>query len=146
MSSITNFLKIKPTQKKTKKVKCELGGVEVEFVLSSLPIDKLNDIQLQNNVTIPASFAGGPTSVGVDPLGLAIDMLMESIIEPDLDNIQIQDHFKASNKQELLVRMFDGNNDALAELGKVVNELSGADKNKGENKQVTEDLVEEAKN
>lgn len=142
MSGIKNFLKIKPKLKETKIVPVNIGGVDVEFEVQSIKVSDINNIQLENTVTFQPSFAGGPTSSGVDNLGFVVDILDQAVIEPDLDDVDIQNNFNAYSRQEVLTELFNIDSEAMGKVATAVVELS----NKNKDDKTSKERVEEAKN
>lgn len=143
--SITNFLKIKPNNRENVKAEVTVQGVRLEFTLRPLPAERLYDIQIANMVSIPSATAGGPTSEGANPIRLACDILTEAIVEPNLNSIEIQDHFGVTTARDLVQEMFRDSYPALIELMNKAIEASTANPENA-TRGTSAELVEKAKN
>lgn len=143
-SNIESFLKLKKRTKKTKTVSVTLQGTEFEFKIQELEPDILSEIQVMNTVAIPSSVRGGPTSEGANPLNLSLDVCLEAIVEPNLKNKELQDHFGVFNERDLLYELFKYDMDSLGDLFTTILELSNS--TQAQERETSPDDVKEAKN
>lgn len=143
-NTLTNFLKLKPAEKRTEDVTVTVQGQKLEFTVKPIAADRLYDIQIANMVAIPSSVTGGPTGEGANPIRLARDILVEAIVEPNLRDAALQDHFGVTSGSDLVEAIFEGSYSAMTELMNKVIEISvrGGDSPGG----TSAELVEEAKN
>lgn len=144
-NTVEQLLKLKPKKQKTEKVNVKLQGETFEFEIREIEPDRLADVQMANTVAIPSSVQGGPSVEGANPLNLSLDVCLEAIVEPNLKNAKLQDHFGVTTDRDLLYELFKGDTDSLGELFTKVLELSN-NKEEPEPRGVNPEDVREAKN
>lgn len=144
-STIESFLQIKPVKKRSTTVRVKLQGMDFDFDIQPLDPEVLADIQVANMVAIPSSVPGGPTSEGANPVNLALDVITEAIVSPDLRNVRLQDHFRVTSPRDLVKEMFKADSE---EMFKLFNEILEVTQKSGEPEErgIEIDLVQEAKN
>lgn len=145
-SNIQDFLKIKPIREQYAEVTIHLQGVPLTFKVKGLHIDELNTINVQNLISVPPAYPGGPETTTTDNLGALIDIAINGIIEPDLRSADLQNHFGAMGEQDLLVKMFDQNIPELSKITEKITELSNQVQEPSTKQPTTKKEVEEAKN
>ena len=143
-NTIDAFLKLKPKQQKTETITLKLQGMDFDFKIQEIEPALLADIQVANTVAIPSSVQGGPSIEGANPVNLSLDICLEAIVEPNLKNAQLQDHFGVTTDRDLLYEMFKGDMQVLNDLFTKILELSNTQE--PESRGVDENDVQEAKN
>lgn len=143
-NTIDAFLKLKPKQQKTETITLKLQGMDFDFKIQEIEPALLADIQVANTVAIPSSVQGGPSIEGANPVNLSLDICLEAIVEPNLKNAQLQDHFGVTTDRDLLYEMFKGDMQVLNDLFTKILELSNTQE--PESRGVDPNDVQEAKN
>lgn len=95
------------------------------------------DAEIKNKCVKYKTGAKGRQEAQFDPTSYQHALIMECLVYPDLNNQQLQDHYKVMGAENLFDKMFNANE--VAEMFIAVQEVNGYD-------QTFEELVEEAKN
>lgn len=96
-----------------------------EIDIQSLTPQEVKKIYSKNTKTYPPAEGTSTSTTGLDPFDYAIDVLRTGIISPDLQSIELQDHFGVMSVEDLLYAMFDM--DEIARISGEITNLGGTD-------------------
>ena len=118
-------------------------GDKREIDIRALRPQELKNIYSKNTKTFPPIEGSSMSSTGLDQFGFATDVLICGITAPDLQSIQLQDHFNVVTQEDLLYAMF-----SIEEIGRISGEITelGGESSKPTTTGTEPSAIREAKN
>ena len=143
MSNLKAFLKTNKKEKKTTqypatKSLCDENGNPLMWTVKALSTKEADAIREECTVEVPITGKPGMYRPKVNGNKLLRKLVCAAVVEPDLQNRELQDSYGVMNAEDLVVEMID-NPAEFSEFATFVQEYGGVDK-------TLQEEVNEAKN
>lgn len=145
-SSLSSFL-IKDTKvRRETTIPATLkDGTQVEMDIRELDGEELKRLRSRNTRTYPPAEGTSMSSTGLDEIGFAEDVVLTAVIDPDLRNAELFNHYGVTLADKLLYKMFK-----VAEITNIATQIIDFTNENPNNKPTTNgtepELIRQAKN